>query len=308
MTGFVGQHLKNHLLKKGYEISSVSKGDLCDPYSVESWRTALEKAECATVIHLIAKTHAADARDPSALSTYRRVNVGITRALLEASKDYGVKRFVYLSSIKAVGEETPIDQSFTEESPCNPEDCYGITKREAEELILKNSRSIETLILRPPLIYGPGVKGNFLKLMNAVQKGIPLPFAKVKNARSMLNVYNLTYTIQIAVESHASIDRIFHIADNEAVSTSELIHIMALALGKTPRLFPCSSIVLEKLGNFLGKSDTIKKLTRSLVVSNERVKKLLSITLPYTLPTGIETTASWLWGLQKQTERKIPEE
>lgn len=161
-TGFVGGHLKNHLTAKGYEVLAPAKNDLADPFSPDTWRKALERTECDTVVHLIAKTHAPDAGDPSALPSYRRINVDITRALLEASKDLGIRKFIYLSSIKAVGEETPIDEPFTEESPCRPEDCYGISKREAELLVLEYSNAINTVILRPPLIYGPGVKGNFL--------------------------------------------------------------------------------------------------------------------------------------------------
>lgn len=306
-TGFVGEHLKNHLTGRGYEVFAPTRNDLGDPFSVEAWRKALEKAECETVVHLIAKTHAADAGDPSALPSYRHINVDITKALLEASKDLGVKKFIYLSSIKAVGEETPIDEPFTEESPCRPEDCYGISKREAEELVLEYSRTMSTVILRPPLIYGPGVKGNFLKLMKAVQRGIPLPFANVKNARSILNVGNLVHAILAAETTPGSISGIFHIADEEAVSTPDLIRLMASALGKHPRLLPCSPKMLEKLGNIVGKSETVKKLTRSLVVSNERAKNLLSLSQPYSLPTGLEATASWFCDSQNQTKGKVPE-
>lgn len=306
-TGFVGGHLKNHLTGRGYEVIAPTRNDLGDPFSVEAWRKALEKAECETVVHLIAKTHAADAGNPSALPSYRHINVDITKALLEASKDLGVKKFIYLSSIKAVGEETPIDEPFTEESPCRPEDCYGISKKETEELVLKYSRTIDTIILRPPMIYGPGVKGNFLKLMKAVQKGIPLPFAKVNNARSMLNVGNLVHAISAAETAPVSIDGIFHIADEEAVSTPELIRLIASALGKSPQLFPCSPKMLEKLGNLVGKSDTVKKLTRSLVVSNKRAKNLLFLSLPYSRLTGLEATASWFCESQNQTKGKVSE-
>jgi len=286
-TGFVGGHLKNHLTARGYEVSSPTRNDLGDPFSVDAWRKALEKAECETVVHLIAKTHAADAGDPSALSSYRLINVDITKALLEASKDLGVKKFIYLSSIKAVGEETPIDEPFTEESPCRPEDCYGITKREAEELILKYSRTIKTVILRPPLIYGPGVKGNFLKLMKAVQRGIPLPFANVRNARSLLFVGNLTDAIEHIVESFLTKGALFHIADNESPSTPELLTLMASALNVKARILPFPPSLLESVAAVAGKHETIRKLTRSLLISNKRSIQFLKWTPQYNLEKAL---------------------
>lgn len=244
---------------------------------------------------------------PPHCPSYRRINVDITRALLEASKDLGVKKFVYLSSIKAVGEETPIDDPFTEDSPCRPEDCYGTSKREAELLVLEYSNAMNTVILRPPLIYGPGVKGNFLKLLNAVKRGIPLPFASIKNARSLLYVGNLAHAITAATITTVAFDKIFHIADDEAASTTELIRLMATALESSPRLFHCESTFLEKLGGFIGKKEMIKKLTRSLVVSNERLKNQLSISLPYSLLEGVEATVPWLIRLNNQNKGKVYE-
>ncbi|MBL3539864.1 NAD-dependent epimerase/dehydratase family protein [Aminivibrio sp.] len=286
-TGFVGGHLKNHLTGKGYEVIAPTRNDLGDPFSVEAWRKALEKAECETVVHLIAKTHAADAGNPSALPSYRHINVDITKALLEASKDLGVKKFIYLSSIKAVGEETPIDEPFTEESPCRPEDCYGISKKETEELVLKYSRTIDTIILRPPMIYGPGVKGNFLKLMNAVKRGIPLPFASVRNARSLVFVGNLSDAIEHIVESHLAGGSLFHIADEETPSTPELLKLMASALNVKPRVLPFSVTLLETLASMAGKQETIKKITRSLIVSSSKASRNFDWKPFYSLQVGI---------------------
>ena len=286
-TGFVGGHLKNHLTGRGYEVIAPTRNDLGDPFSVEAWRKALEKAECETVVHLIAKTHAADAGNPSALPSYRHINVDITKALLEASKDLGVKKFIYLSSIKAVGEETPIDEPFTEESPCRPEDCYGISKKETEELVLKYSRTIDTIILRPPMIYGPGVKGNFLKLMNAVKRGIPLPFASVRNARSLVFVGNLSDAIEHIVESHLAGGSLFHIADEETPSTPELLKLMASALNVKPRVLPFSVTLLETLASMAGKQETIKKITRSLIVSSSKASRNFDWKPFYSLQVGI---------------------
>lgn len=287
-TGFVGGHLKNHLSCKGYEVFSATRNDLGDPFSVEAWRKALEKAECETVVHLIAKTHAADAGDPSALPSYRHINVDITKALLEASKDLGVKKFIYLSSIKAVGEETPIDEPFTEDSPCHPEDCYGISKREAEELVIEYSQTINSIILRPPLIYGRGVKGNFSKLLNAVKRGIPLPFASVRNARSLLHVENLTKAIECILRQPFTGTAIFHVADRESPSTPELIQTMATVLNVRLRMPPFPPFLLEVMASLAGKGETVKKLTRSLVVSITEMENKLNYSPSISLLEGLK--------------------
>lgn len=287
-TGFVGGHLKNHLTSRGYVVFAPTRKDLGDPFSVEAWRKALEKAGCETVVHLIAKTHAADAGDPSALPSYRHINVDITKALLEASQNLGVKKFIYLSSIKAVGEETPIDEPFTEESPCRPEDCYGITKREAEELILEYSRSINTIILRPPLIYGRGVKGNFSKLLNAVKRGIPLPFASVQNARSLLYIGNLTKAIECILRQPFTGTAIFHVADRKSPSTPELIQTMATVLNVRLRMQPFPPFLLEVMASLAGKGETVKKLTRSLVVSITEMENKLNYSPSISLLEGLK--------------------
>ena len=289
-TGVVGGHLKRHLTEAGYQVFSATRDELGDPFSVESWRKTLESAKCQTVVHLIAKTHAADAADLSALPSYRRVNVDITKALLQASRDVGIKKFVYLSSIKAVGEETPRDTPFTEESLCHPEDCYGITKREAEELVLEYTNMMNTIILRPPLIYGPGVKGNFPKLLNAVKKGIPLPFASVRNARSLLFVGNLTHAIECLLAQSPAGGGVFHVADREAPSTPELIRTMATVLKIKLRMPPFSPPLLEALASAVGKRDTVKKLTRSLVVSSQKIVAESSFLHPFSLNAGISVT------------------
>lgn len=289
-TGFVGKHLKSYLETKGYQVFSAGRKDLVDIYSAEAWRMVLEHTECEAVVHLIAKTHADDAADPSSLSSYRRVNVDITKALLRACTDVDIKRFVYLSSIKAVGEETSIDEPFTEESPCRPEDSYGITKRETEELVLVHAKEMRPVILRPPLIYGPGVKGNFPRLVRTIQRGIPLPFASVRNARNLLYVGNLVAVIERVLQIPLVTAGIYHISDKEAIGTPDLIRLIANALGQPPRLFCFPPTVLETVGSMIGKKETIKKLTRSLVVSNNKAKKNLLLHFQHSLEYGLNIT------------------
>lgn len=304
-TGFVGSHLVRHLAEKGYKVRGVSRKEVSpflemnnyehakiqDVHSAEAWQSLL--ADVDIVVHLIAKTHSSDSGDLKALPDYRHINVDITKALLDASSAAGVKRFIYLSSIKAVGEETPIDKPFTEESPCHPIDSYGISKREAEELIQKYKERIDTVIFRPPMIYGPGVKGNFLKLLRITKKGIPLPFASINNARSLLFIGNLTSGVEHAIRNWPKGGGIFHIADNEAPSTPDLLRLMALSMGVKPRIYPFPPRLLEKTAGIVGKKDTVKKLTRSLVVSYEKIEKELGFIPEISMHKGIKKTCEW---------------
>lgn len=301
--GFVGSHLVRHLAEKGYKVRGVSRKEVSpfpemnnyehakiqDVYSAGAWQSLL--ADVDIVVHLIAKTHSSDSGDLKALPDYRHINVDITKALLDASSAAGVKRFIYLSSIKAVGEETPIDEPFTEESPCNPVDSYGISKREAEKLILEYEGNIDTVIFRPPMIYGPGVKGNFLKLLRTTKKGVPLPFASINNARSLLFIGNLTSGVEHAIRNWPKGGGIFHIADNEAPSTPDLLRLMALSMGVKPRIYPFPPRLLEKMAGIVGKKDTVKKLTRSLVVSEKRLRREMSFVPSCTLNEGLEKTS-----------------
>jgi nucleoside-diphosphate-sugar epimerase len=302
-TGFVGTHLVRHLAEKGYKVRGVSRKEVSpfpeisnyehakieDVYSTKAWQPLLAGVDI--VVHLIAKTHSSDSGDLKALPDYRHINVDITKALLDASSAAGVTRFIYLSSIKAVGEETPIDKPFTEESPCNPVDSYGISKREAEELILKYEGKIDTVIFRPPMIYGPGVKGNFLKLLKIVTQGVPLPFGSIKNSRSLLFVGNLVYAIESAFSCFVNGRTLYHIADPEAPSTPEILEHLSLAMGKNLKVYPFPPILLETIGGIVGQKGTIKKLTRSLLVASRKSHSLQFVP-KFSLREGIQETIS----------------
>lgn len=304
-TGFVGTNLVHHLAEKGYKIRGVSRKEMSpfpeisnyehakieDVYSEKAWRPLLAGVDI--VVHLIAKTHSSDSGDLKALPDYRHINVDITKALLDASSAAGVKRFIYLSSIKAVGEETPIDKPFTEESPCNPVDSYGISKREAEELILKHEGKIDTVIFRPPMIYGPGVKGNFLRLLKAVKKRLPLPFGSIQNARSILFVGNLISAIEKVIENRPTGTRIYHIADDKALSTPSLLELMASAMETQLRVFSFPPSLLEKTASLFGKKEMVKKLTRSLVITTKRVEEDLGFVQLFPIDKAIRITSEW---------------
>ncbi len=292
-TGFIGGHLVKHLTENNYAPFFVTREQLGDPFSLDSWLRVIEASKSETVIHLIAKTHTFDAGDPKALKSYRHINVDITKVLLEACKVMGIKKFLYLSSIKAVGEETTLDEPFTEESPCRPVDCYGISKREAEELVLEYSNVIDTVILRPPLIYGPGVKGNFLRLLKLVDKRYPLPFGSLNNARSMLYVGNLVQAIVTCLGSDKATGQIFHIADNETPSTKELVLEIGRALEKRTCLIPVPISVLRMASSLTGRDREISKLTNSLVLSTEKITKTIGWETGYSFRSGVDRTCQW---------------
>ena len=299
VSGSIGEHVAKHLLEQGHKVRGTSRWldspfpkeekyehvTIGDPFSKKAWREIT--SEVNAVVHLIAKTHTQDGGD---LSEYRQINVDITKALFEASWKAGVKRFIYMSCVNAVGEETAPGEAFAEDSPCNPADSYGIAKREAEETVLKYRGKMETVILRAPLVYGPGVKGNFLKLMEEVEKGTPLPLGGVKNHRSLVYVGNLAAAVGKILETETLAGGIYHFADDEKPSTPELIEAIASVMGVKPRLFYSPTGLLEKVAGFSGKGDMVKKLTRSLVVSHERLKKELEFKPPYTLRRGLELT------------------
>jgi len=304
-SGFVGGHLVKHLLEQGHEVKGTSRKmdplfpkedqyehvTLDDPFSIKTWRPITSGVDA--VVHLIAKTHSPDTGKLSELEEYRHINVDITKAVLKASLEAGVRRFIYMSSIKAVGEETAPGEAFTEDSPCEPADSYGISKREAEELILNYSEKIGTVILRPPLIYGPGVKGNFLRLLKLVDKGYPLPLAGLKNARSLLYVGNLTSAISKCVVNFPIGGKIYHISDGEAPSTPELLSQIASAIGTSFRVFPFPPTFLETSAGIIGKREMFKKLTRSLVLSAHCVEKEIGFVPEVSFNEGIAITVEW---------------
>lgn len=310
-TGFVGSHLVRHLAEKGYKVCGVSRKEVSpfpkinnyehakiqDVYSVGAWQSLL--ADVDIVVHLIAKTHSSDSGDLKALPDYRHINVDITKALLDASSAAEVKRFIYLSSIKAVGEETPIDKPFTEESPCHPVDSYGISKREAEELVLSYKEKMDTIVFRPPLIYGPSVKGNFLRLLKAVDRGFPLPFGMIENARSMLYVGNLTDAILTCLQSEKAAGQIYHVADSETPSTKEIMVEIGRHLGKKPRLVPVPKAILKLIGIMTGKTPEFDKLSRSLTISNQKILRKLGWEPKYSMRTGFERTCIWFMEKEK---------
>jgi nucleoside-diphosphate-sugar epimerase len=194
-----------------------------------------------------------------------------------------------------VGERTETGRPFSEGSPCRPRDPYGISKCEAEETLLEELRlgSVETVILRPPLIYGPGVGANFLRLMRAVDQRIPLPLGRVRNRRSLIYIRNLTSGVITCLSHPLAAGEVFHIADAECLSTAGLLNSLGEALGRRVILPPVPICVLRAAGRLTGKAGEVGRLVDSLETTIDKIRKRLGWTPPFATREGLEAAASW---------------
>ena len=306
-TGFVGTHLSRRLLSRGWNVKAAIRsregvarlvdsveGHIVGPINgTTDWDNALKDVDI--VIHLAARVHVMHDTSENPLEAYREVNVRGTRRLLDASVGSGVRRFIFMSSVKAVGDETPVGVPFTETDSRQPQDAYGVSKAEAEQIVLEYSSSgkIETTVLRPPMVYGPGVKANFWRLMRAVDAGLPLPFKSVRNKRSMVYVQNLVDAVMACCEHPAACGQVFFVADDRPLATSELIQELARALGKRPRLVPAPLPVLRGAARVVGMTAEMDRLIGSLVVSTDKIKSELGWRPPWSVSEGILDTVNW---------------
>jgi len=245
------------------------------------------------VIHLAAKVHVM--ADPAAdsLHEFRKVNVVWTERLARAASAQGVRRFVYLSSVKVNGEASSVP--FTEQDSPNPQDAYGISKWEAEQALatVSSETGLETVIVRSPLVYGPGVGGNFLKLLNVLRREIPLPLARVENRRSLIYRENLVDALILCAWDARAAGQTYLVSDGEDLSTPDLIRRLAMALGSPSRLWPVPLSVLGWLGKVVGKEAIIERLFGSLQIDSSRIRRELDWHPPYFVDHGLAETATW---------------
>ena len=300
-TGFVGNALCATLEQRGVAYRrALRAGSGALPNDIvvgdigpdTDWRAALEGV--SSVVHLAARTHVMRESAANPLAAYREINVEGTRRLAEAAAAVGVRRFVFLSSIKVNGERTDL-LPFGETDAPHPEDAYGITKLEAEQVLTQIAveSDMGVTILRPPLVYGPGVKGNFLALMRAVRKGLPLPLGSVDNRRSLVYVGNLVSAIVACLHNDRAAGQTFLLSDGEDLSTPELIRRLASGLGTRPRIYPFPVSLLRVAGTLLGKRAQVARLTDSLQVDSARIRQTLGWTPPVTVEQGLAETARW---------------
>jgi nucleoside-diphosphate-sugar epimerase len=245
------------------------------------------------VIHLAARVHVMhdSALDP--LTEYRKVNVdGTLHLALQAAKA-GVKRFIFMSSVKVNGELTTNDKPFTEEYAANPQDAYGVSKFEAEQGLLRIAQQtgMEVVIIRPPLVYGPGVKANFARLLQLIKYRIPLPFGAIYNKRSFVFVGNLVSLILQCMAHPAAANQVFLVSDDCDLSTTELLRECALAMEVKPILWPVPQRLIEFCAVLIGKRDVMQRLCGNLQVDIAKVRILLGWTPPVSVADGLKATA-----------------
>ncbi|MBP3060767.1 Nucleoside-diphosphate-sugar epimerase [Ectopseudomonas chengduensis] len=246
------------------------------------------------VVHSAARAHIMRDEVADPLAEYRKVNVEGTLNLAKQAVAAGVKRFVYISSIKVNGESTTRLPAFIEADAAKPEDPYGVSKCEAEEglRLLAQETGLEVVIIRPPLVYGPGVKANFLSLVKLSASGLPLPFGSVKNKRSMVYVGNLVSFIIRCIQHPAAANQTFLVSDGEDVSLRNLVTYIRLCLGRSPRLLPVPVGLFKLAGVLTGKRGMVDRLVGDLQVDSSKARSLLGWVPPYTVEQGIAATVA----------------
>lgn len=298
-TGFIGKSLSAALKCTSHNLISVVRSHATNSQVVipdidgdTDWTNILPGID--VVIHLAARVHVMKESSKDSLGLYRRANVDATANLAKQSSEFGVKRFIFLSSIKAMGSQTLDGKPFTPYSICHPEDPYGKSKLEAELAIREITRlsNMDMAIIRPPLVYGPGVKANFQSMIKLIQMGIPLPFGGINNKRSLLGIDNLVDLIINCVENPAAANQILLASDDEDLSTSELLSHMSKALDLPCRLFRLPVVIQKLAANFPPTAPFVDRLYGSLQVDISETKKILDWRPPFSVDDGMNKVAT----------------
>lgn len=305
-TGFVGRILCARLMSLGYHVTGTYLAtesprmivDGVTPLEVgllgETTRYEHVLIGCNTVIHLAARVHVMSEMAENPLKEFRVANTLGTINLARQSALTGVKRFVFISTIGVNGDNSG-DNSYKETDEPSPHNHYSISKFEAEEVLrqITSETGMEVVIIRAPLVYGPGNPGNFLSLLHVISKGLPLPLASIKNNRSLIYVGNLVDALSLCAVHPAAAGQTYLVSDGEDVSTPELIRRTATALGAPAKLFPFPVGVMRMIGKLSGKSGAVNRLTGSLTVDSSKIRRELGWTPPFTMSEGLGETARW---------------
>lgn len=299
-TGLVGKALCQRLLNNGCAVRAAVRTADAEPAAPQfdatavgdineltPWHTALFAVD--VVVHLAARVHVMHDKADDPLAAFRAVNVDGTLNLARQAAAAGVKRFVFISSVKVNGEGTLPGHQFTETDNPNPQDPYGQSKHEAEQGLRQISADtgMEVVIIRPPLVYGPGVKANFAALMRAVQKGWPLPLGAVHNQRSFVALDNLVDFIITCTTHPQAANQTFLVSDGHDLSTTELVRGMAQAAGVSARLLPVPVRAIQAVGSLLGKGDAMQRLCGNLQVDIAKARHLLDWVPPISVDEGL---------------------
>jgi len=303
-TGFIGAALIERLsAEEGFKlraavrrpaprpVAGVTYAQVGELGSNTSWGAAVRGVD--VVVHTAARVHVMNDAVVDPLSEYRRANVEGTLCLAREAASAGARRFVFLSSIKVNGEGTPLGQPYRADDSPAPVDPYGVSKLEAEEGLrqLLHGTGTELVVIRPVLVYGPGVKANFLAMMRWVHKGLPLPLGNVPNKRSLVALDNLVDLIRACCVHPAASNQTFLAADGEDLSTTELLARMAAALGRRARLFPVPVEVLRGAATILGRRGIAQRLFGSLQVDVSKARDRLGWAPPVSVDDALRKTA-----------------
>lgn len=277
---------KESYLPKGIEVAHIDSLD-----GDTDWEKGLKGVD--TVVHLAARVHVMNDTASDPFVEYRKVNVLGSERLAHVAAECDVKRFIFVSSIKVNGEENV--KPYKETDAPNPRDSYGISKLQAEKRLesIAAESGMELVILRPPLVYGPNVKANFLELIKIVDKGTPLPLSSTSNRRSFIYIENLVDAIIRCMEHPAAAGQIYLVSDDEDVSTSKLIRKIAQALNKSTRLFPFPEFLLFFIGRMMGKGPAVDRLIGSLTVDISKISQELGWKPPFSMAQGLQKTIEW---------------
>jgi nucleoside-diphosphate-sugar epimerase len=297
--GFIGSALCTCLVKKGAAVRAAvralnlypNSGEAVEIKSLSSetdWTVLLRGVN--HVVHLAARVHVMNDKSVDPLAEFRKINVDATIHLAKQAAAVGVKRFIFLSSIKVNGESTQPGRPFTAEDVARPQDPYAISKYEAECALrtIAEQTGMEVVIIRPPLVYGPGVKANFATMMQTIKRGLPLPLASITgNQRSLVALGNLVDLIVACISHPAAANQTFLVSDDEDVSTAELLRRMGQALNRPAKLFYFPSLLLQFGTELLNKSEVYQRLCGSLQVDITKTKALLLWKPPLSVDQGL---------------------
>ena len=303
-TGFVGGAVCRALRSAGHRVRVATRRpesavDLSDELPVAvpdvgpetDWRPALKDVEA--VVHLAAHVHVMGRETSALAAAHQRVNGLGTARLAQAAAGHGVRRLVFMSSVKVHGERTR-DRPFGESDPLAPEDPYGKSKRDAERMLEAAAEGTGTtwIALRPPLVYGPGVGGNMLKLLSHCRRGLPLPLGSANGRRSLIHVDNLADAVRLSL-SHPEARGSYLVRDGEDLSIAELVGRLRTALGVPRRLIPVPPTLLKALAACVGAGASASRLLDSLRVDDARIRRELGWAPPHTVTEGLKGMAAW---------------
>lgn len=294
-SGFVGKALCTLLLSKGFQVRGLVRSGAVEDgveaiqvkdiagTSQSTWASILSGVD--VVIHCAALVHQMGPDDEEARARYHRVNTQATASLAKAAVDAGVKRFIFLSTIKVMGESTQTGHAFRAHDPASPTDAYAHSKWEAEQAVreMASGSTMDFAIVRPPLVYGPGVGANFLALTRLVSARVPLPLGAINNRRSLVSVDNLVDLIVRCVDYPGAIHDVLLVSDGDDVSTTQLLRRVAKAKGVSPLLIPVPASWLTTVGKWLGKGTALQRLCGNLQVNIQHTSDTLDWSPPYSM-------------------------